>query len=135
MVGRLVFVYAAFLMLIPFYAPADSHHPQEFLQSISGSKNEGEQIYTHFCVNCHAAKPLIPVGAPRINEDDDWKMRLKQGMDSLFKHTDEGLNAMPPRGGCFECTDKQLMLAITFMLPAIKKNQQNERAIHKKSTK
>lgn len=122
MLGRLVVFCAAFLALISFYAYADSHHPQEFLQSISGSKNEGEQIYTHFCVNCHAAKPLIPLGAPRIGEEGDWKIRLKQGMDLLFKHTDEGLNAMPPRGGCFECTDKQLMLAISFMLPSGKKS-------------
>ena len=103
--------------LLNIQAKADSHHPQEFLQSISGSKNEGEQIYQHFCVNCHAAKPLIPLGAPRKGEESDWKLRLKQSMDVLFKHTNEGLNAMPPRGGCFECTDKQLILSILFMLP------------------
>ncbi|EHL32093.1 c-type cytochrome [Legionella drancourtii] len=117
MVSRLVIFYAVFISLITFNAHADSHHPQEFLQSISGTKNEGEQVYAHFCVNCHATKPLIPVGAPRIGDEEDWKIRLKQGMDVLFKHTDEGLNAMPPRGGCFECTDKQLILAIKFMLP------------------
>lgn len=104
-------------LFISFQVHADSHRPQDFLQSVSGSKNEGKQIYNHFCVNCHAMKPIIPVGAPRVGEEGDWKVRLKQGMDVLFQHTDEGLNAMPPRGGCFECTDKQLMLAIQFMLP------------------
>ncbi|MGL5741685.1 MAG: c-type cytochrome [Legionella sp.] len=109
-----------FLMFQSVYA--ESHHPQEFLQSINGSKNEGEQIYTHFCVNCHAKKPLIPIGAPRIGEEEDWKERLKQGMNSLFKHTNEGVNLMPARGGCFECSDKQLMLAIEFMLTKRTKN-------------
>ena len=106
-------------MILIFHLPvyADSHHPQEFLQSITGAQNEGEQIYNHFCVNCHASKPLISLGAPRLGEESDWKIRLKQGMKKLFQHTDEGLNAMPPRGGCFECTDKQLMNAIQFMLP------------------
>lgn len=104
------------VFLFVFSAQAESHHPQEFLKKISGSKNEGEQIYNHFCVNCHAVKPIIAIGAPRLGAEDDWKWRLKQGINVLFKHTDEGLNAMPPRGGCFECTDKQLMLAITFML-------------------
>ncbi|MGC1183449.1 c-type cytochrome [Legionella sp.] len=113
---RIIFA-TVFLLLINVHLNATSHHPQKFLQSINGSKNEGEQIYTHFCVNCHATKPLISIGAPRIGEEEDWKLRLKQGMDILFLHTDEGLNAMPPRGGCFECTDKQLILAITFMLP------------------
>ncbi|KTD55896.1 cytochrome c5 [Legionella sainthelensi] len=110
-------IYSVILLVFQISAYAESHHPQEFLQSISGAKNEGEQIYNHFCVNCHAIKPLISIGAPRIGENDDWKTRLKQGVNILFKHTNEGLNAMPPRGGCFECTDKQLMLAIQYMLP------------------
>ena len=112
-----IIISTAAWLFISLQAYANSHRPQDFLHSVSGSKNEGEQIYNHFCVNCHAAKPLIPVGAPRVGEDGDWELRLKQGMDVLFQHTDEGLNAMPPRGGCFECTDKQLRLAIQFMLP------------------
>lgn len=110
-------IYAVFLLMFQLQAYAESHHPQEFLQSISGSKNEGKKIYNHFCVNCHAIKPKIPVGAPRIGLGADWNLRLKQGMKLIFKNTDEGLNAMPPRGGCFECTDKQLLLAIDYMLP------------------
>ncbi|KTC78984.1 cytochrome c5 [Legionella cherrii] len=110
-------IYVVALLMVQFPVYADSHHPQEFLKSISGAKNEGEQIYHHFCANCHASKPLISLGAPRIGEEADWKERLKQGMKVLFEHTNEGLNAMPPRGGCFECTDKQLMRAIHYMLP------------------
>jgi cytochrome c5 len=107
------------LILFLFFAPvfADSHHPQEFLKAISGSKNEGEQIYNHFCVNCHAQKPVIPLGAPRIGIESDWLLRVKQGINVLFKHTNEGLNAMPSRGGCFECTDDQLLLSILEMVP------------------
>ncbi|KTD72777.1 c-type cytochrome [Legionella tucsonensis] len=115
-------VYAVILLIFQLPVHADSHHPQEFLKSISGTKDEGEQIYNHFCINCHASKPLIPIGAPRVGEKADWKVRLKQGMEALFKHTDEGLNAMPPRGGCFECTDEQLMSAIQYMLPKQPKN-------------
>ncbi len=101
---------------------AASHHPQDFLKSISGAPDEGKQIIQHYCANCHALKPIIQLGAPRIGTVGDWGPRLKQGMDVLFKHTDEGLNAMPARGGCFECTDKQLMLAIVAMLPDKDKN-------------
>lgn len=116
--------YTLALSLFAFQTNAETHKPQEFLKSISGSKNEGEQIYNHFCVNCHAEKPIIPLGAPRRGNQEEWKWRLKQGMDMMFKHTDEGLNAMPARGGCFECTDKQLMMAIEFMLKKPKKNSQ-----------
>ena len=94
-----------------------SHHPQDFLNHISGSRDEGEQIVQHYCANCHALKPIIQLGAPRIGESADWNPRIKRGLDVLFKQTDEGINAMPARGGCFECSDHQLMLAIVAMLP------------------
>ncbi len=94
-----------------------SHHPQDFLRQIAGAKDEGAQIVQHYCANCHALKPIIQIGAPRMGFSSDWSARLKQGMDGLFKHTDEGFNAMPARGGCFECSDKQLLLAIQALLP------------------
>lgn len=126
------------LILFVFAAPtySDSHHPQEFLKSISGAKDEGEQIYNHYCVNCHAQKPLISLGAPRIGEQKDWKLRLKQGFDVLFLHTDEGFNAMPPRGGCFECSDRQIALAMINMVPKeAQKGLLNELDDHKKYKK
>src|SRR5690242_11589916 len=92
-----------FIISFPFTF-AYAHKPQEFLKGIAGSKDEGLQIVNHFCSNCHALKPLIPLGAPRFGIKEEWSNRVKQGMSALFKHTDEGLNAMPPRGGCFECT-------------------------------
>ena len=97
-------------------AMANTHHPEQFLKDIRGKKDEGEQIVAHFCSNCHAQKPLIPLGAPREGIDEDWKPRVAKGLKSLLKNTSEGINAMPPRGGCFECEDEQLMLAIKAML-------------------
>ena len=58
-------MYFYFLILFIFIAPvnASTHHPQEFLKTISGTHSEGRDIYNHFCVNCHAEKPIIPLGA------------------------------------------------------------------------
>ncbi len=94
-----------------------SHHPQDFLKKIAGSKTEGMQIVQHYCAMCHSEKPMIQVGAPTIGDATAWSLRMKQGLNTLFKHTNEGLNAMPARGGCFECTDQQLMMAIHALLP------------------
>jgi cytochrome c5 len=102
-------------------AHAASHQPQTFLDSIRGSKTEGAQIRQHYCAMCHAEKPMVSLGAPRIGQLDDWAMRMKQGMDTLFQHADEGFNAMPARGGCFECSDEQLRMAILSMLPLDKR--------------
>lgn len=111
-----------FLIVLLFVQSVFSatHHPQVFLKKIVGTKNEGQQIVQHYCSQCHAVKPLIPLGAPRIGVFSDWEPRINQGMDILLKHTDEGLNAMPARGGCFECSDRQLKLAILAMLPVKK---------------
>lgn len=129
-----IILFCTYIISMPAYT--DSHHPQEFLQSIKGSKNEGMQIYQHYCANCHAQKPLIPLGAPRIGYEADWQFRLKQSMQLLYQHTDEGLNAMPARGGCFECTDHQLILAIVALVPKKdKKSLLKKLLADKKSTK
>lgn len=94
-----------------------SHHPQDFLQAIKGHPDEGRQIADHYCANCHAAKPLIELGAPKIGQWDDWQPRLQAGLERLFHQADTGINAMPARGGCFECSDHQLKLALLALLP------------------
>ena len=105
------------LCVLAITSQAASHHPQDFLKKIEGSKTEGEQIVQHYCAMCHAEKPVIQLGAPTIGQKEAWEPRIKQGIDVLLKHSDEGLNAMPARGGCFECSDHQLLLAISAMLP------------------
>lgn len=110
------------LISLPINSWSLSHHPQDFLKSIAGSTTEGAQIVQHYCGMCHAENPVIQLGAPKIKNLTDWEPRIKQGLKTLLKHTDEGINAMPPRGGCFECTDKQIMLAIISMLPDSQKD-------------
>lgn len=113
---RLLPVYLLLFCSCSFLLHANTHRPQDFLKRVKGTKDEGAQIYKHFCANCHDLKPLIPLGAPRYGEQLDWQNRLND-LNLLFKHTEEGINAMPPRGGCFECTDEQLMLALVEMVP------------------
>lgn len=107
------------LVLFIFFTKteAQTHRPQEFLKSISGTKTEGLSIYQHYCSDCHAQKPLIPLGAPKKGDQKDWELRMQQNINQLFQHINEGLNAMPPRGGCFECTDEQLFLATAELIP------------------
>lgn len=107
-------------ILIENTAWANSHHPAVFLKKITGSNNEGLLIVQHYCATCHAEKPKIPLGAPRIGQISEWQHRLKRGFASLWQHTNEGYGAMPARGGCFECSDKQLRLAIEALLPSNK---------------
>jgi len=114
---RIFIVCMSFMAVFAMPVMASSHHPQAFLERVTGTPDEGSQIVEHFCSTCHAPNPMIPLGAPKPGVTSDWSARLEQGFELLFKHADEGLRAMPPRGGCFECTEKQLWLAIAALLP------------------
>ncbi|MCC5792693.1 MAG: cytochrome c5 family protein [Legionellaceae bacterium] len=117
----------AVLLVVAIIAPsvlwAASHHPQAFLEDVRGKPDEGAQIVGHFCAVCHAPKPQIPLGAPRQGIQADWQARLQQGLDVMWANTAEGMNAMPPRGGCFECSDEQLRKAIIALLPEESRTQ------------
>ena len=93
-----------------------THDPEKFLHDIQGKADEGQQIVKQYCSSCHAPNPIIPLGAPRMGYPDEWSPRIKQGFETMFKHASEGLNAMPARGGCFECSDEQLRRAMRFIL-------------------
>lgn len=73
----------------------------------------GEAIYSKYCVTCHAAGVA---GAPKFHSAD-WDARKKQGIDTMLKHAVNGLNAMPPKGTCMDCSDAELKAAIEYMLP------------------
>lgn len=123
LIGWIIFILLGWM---PVFAA--EHHPEEFLASIQGSKTAGKQIYTHFCANCHSEKPLIPVGAPTIGVKSAWAPYIEKNtvngvkteeniVDQMIKTIDPGVGAMPPRGGCFECSDEDLRAAIVYMLP------------------
>lgn len=77
-------------------------------------KMDGETVYKKHCVTCHGAGVA---GAPKAHDKAAWATRVKQGLPTLLKHATNGLNAMPPKGTCMECTSADLEAAIKFMLP------------------
>lgn len=93
------------------------HHPEAFMQSIQHDPAAGKKIYQQVCSTCHAKNPSVDVGAPQFRVERDWRGRMKKGLEGMLTVTTAGLNQMPPRGGCFECSDAQLKAAIAYMLP------------------
>ncbi len=77
-----------------------------------GAARSGEDVYNHFCFACHATGVG---GAPKKGVAADWKPRLAQGEDVIWKAVTQGLNAMPPKGTCMNCSDAELKAAITYM--------------------
>lgn len=68
--------------------------------------------YERSCMVCHAH---AAAQAPLAGFAPAWQPRLKQGMDVLLRHTEEGLRGMPQRGQCADCTADELRALIQFM--------------------
>ena len=76
----------------------------------------GEQVYGQFCGTCHNAGVA---GAPLLGDAEQWQPRIAQGMDTLWDHTLNGINAMPPKGTCMACSDDDLRSALDYMLAEV----------------
>ncbi|MEP0074098.1 MAG: c-type cytochrome [Marinomonas sp.] len=77
------------------------------------AERSGSQVVNTFCVACHISGVA---GAPRLGNKEEWQPRLQKSLPELLSSVTNGLNAMPPKGLCSNCTDKELDSAIQFMI-------------------
>lgn len=72
------------------------------------------EIYPTSCGVCHAAGVA---NAPKFGDAAAWAAReeAKGGVDALVESVKTGLNAMPPRGMCNDCTDGEYKALIEYM--------------------
>ena len=68
--------------------------------------------YNKTCVVCHAAGAA---GAPKTGDVAQWAPRMEKGMDTLVSSVDKGMNAMPPKGMCFDCSADDFKALIEYM--------------------
>lgn len=74
---------------------------------------DAEYLYKRTCFVCHDTGAT---GAPRIGDKAAWEPRIRKGIAALKKSTFDGLAAMPPRGTCGECSDKELEEVVHYMI-------------------
>ncbi len=79
----------------------------------AAAPRSGNDIVSSTCVACHGTGVA---GAPRLGDKAAWSPRASKGVDGLLKNAIHGLNAMPPRGTCADCSDDELKGAIEYML-------------------
>jgi len=78
-------------------------------------KHPGEATYKQFCAVCHAAGIA---GAPKFRDKTMWKSRTdNKDLAQLTQSAIKGLNAMPPKGTCMNCSAEDMKQAIKYMLP------------------
>lgn len=87
------------------------------LSSASIKPSLGQEIYEKHCIICHRDGVA---GAPRFAQAADWNARMAQrnrNIEELVTSAIHGINAMPAKGTCGECSDDDIKQAIEYMLP------------------
>lgn len=92
------------------------HHPITFVAQLKNDPHAGEKIYHNYCQSCHASEPVVDVDAPRIGDSAAWQPILKHGKKQVLRWTLDGHKKMPEHGGCFECSDHQVEMAMQYLL-------------------
>ena len=79
-----------------------------------GAARSGADVYAKSCTACHGSGLL---NAPKTGDNAEWTARAeaKGGLDGLLKNAINGINAMPPKGTCSDCSDDELRAAIQHM--------------------
>lgn len=86
------------------------------LSAVSAFAQPDMAKYDKSCKVCHATGAA---GAPKTGDAEAWAPSMAKGMDVLVQSVNNGLNAMPPKGMCFDCTDADYAALITYMsIPA-----------------
>lgn len=97
---------------------ADEAKPLQLAQTSDGFN--AEEKYMASCFACHSTGAA---GAPKVaagTYDAEWAARIEQGMDTVMNHVMNGLNAMPAKGLCFDCTDADLRALVEYMIETSK---------------
>jgi|ETNmetMinimDraft_35_1059890.scaffolds.fasta_scaffold15780_2 cytochrome c5 len=69
-------------------------------------------VYQQSCFACHGSGAA---GAPLLGDAEGWALRLEKGRDVMIENTLNGLNSMPARGLCVDCSDDDLTALVDYM--------------------
>ena len=76
----------------------------------ASASRSGDEIAAKHCAMCYGT-PGIP-GAPKTAEEWSARIEAKGGIDALAASGIAGINAMPPKGMCMDCSDDEFKAAV-----------------------
>lgn len=68
--------------------------------------------YQQSCFACHGTGAA---GAPKLDDKAAWEEKMSKGMDAVMANVMSGINAMPAKGLCFDCSESDLMALVEYM--------------------
>ena len=76
--------------------------------SAGGAGRSGSDIYGTNCMACHTSGIA---GAPMLGDAGAWTDRLTKGIETVYTNAINGINGMPARGTCMDCSDDEVIAA------------------------
>lgn len=88
--------------------------PEAMASSVTVAARSGQQVYDQSCAACHNSGAA---GSPRIGAAAPWQDRYdSKGFEMLVTNSISGIGAMPPRGGCMDCSDEEIEASVRYIL-------------------
>lgn len=109
-------LFAAAALLLAACSDNDSNNNAPAAAANQADQRSGALLYRQYCVNCHGSGAG---GAPQVGKDHRlyWSHEVEEeGFETLVQEAIHGINAMPPRGNCYDCSDQEIRNAVIYML-------------------
>jgi c(7)-type cytochrome triheme protein len=101
------------------------------LPTVTSFAMDGKSVFNSTCIVCHGSGLA---GAPRKGSASDWKPRIAKGIDALYHSALHGTDkGMPMKGGNHTLTDREVKLAVDFMVEAAKGGGKDDTPADKKA--
>ena len=81
--------------------------------TVASGPRSGEDIYAAKCVACHATGAA---NAPKLGDKGAWVTRIGNGIDVLYSNAINGINGMPAKGLCMDCSDDEIKATVDYMV-------------------
>ena len=103
-----------YLLMACIYVFSSSNANEIELAQLSEGFN-AQQKYMASCFACHSTGAA---GAPKVGAgmSAEWESRLEKGLDTVVQNAINGINTMPAKGLCFDCTDEDLRAIVEYMI-------------------
>jgi len=82
-------------------------------QVFAKEPRSGEVLWSTVCMGCHDTGMM---DAPLAGSSEFKERLAKKGMDKLVETAIKGINDMPPKGSCTDCSEGEIRAAIKFMI-------------------
>ena len=79
----------------------------------STGPRSGSDVYDSKCMTCHATGAA---GAPKFGDAGAWSDRIGKGLDTLYANAINGINGMPAKGLCMDCSDDEIKATVDYMV-------------------